>query len=157
MGCDPILPCRTALITGSKGVAKHLFSDMPTAATETSPVTVPKKTCRDTTIRKPQINGFPLMLVGYMRVSSESDRQITDLQRGGWRRDGRHRLTKLILGAINRWSQELAAIIERSLTQEVRVAEVGRHHGYREPRGASRRGGSRLDGCLASPQPARRV
>ena len=30
------------------------------------------------------------------------------------------RLTKLILGAINRRSQELAAIIERSLTQEVR-------------------------------------
>ena len=30
------------LITGSKGVAKHLFSDMPTAATETSPVTMPK-------------------------------------------------------------------------------------------------------------------
>ena len=31
------------------------------------------------------------------------------------------RLTKLILGAINRRSQELAAIIERSLTQEVRA------------------------------------
>src|ERR1700730_7693479 len=31
------------------------------------------------------------------------------------------RLTKLILGAINRRSQELAAIIERSLTQEVRT------------------------------------
>ena len=30
-------------------------------------------------------------------------------------------------------------------------------HGYREPRGASRRGGPRLDGCLAAPQPARRV
>jgi hypothetical protein len=37
--------------TGSKGVAKHLFSDMPTAATETSPVTMPKmygKPCRYT-------------------------------------------------------------------------------------------------------------
>jgi hypothetical protein len=37
------------LITGSKGVAKHLFSDMPTAATETSAVTMPKmygKPCR---------------------------------------------------------------------------------------------------------------
>src|SRR6516162_7248794 len=36
---------------GSKGVAKHLFSDMPTAATETSPVTMPKmygKPCRNT-------------------------------------------------------------------------------------------------------------
>ena len=31
------------------------------------------------------------------------------------------RLTKLILGAINRRSQELAAIIERSLTQDVRA------------------------------------
>ena len=30
-------------------------------------------------------------------------------------------MTKLILGAINRRSQELAAIIERSLTQEVRA------------------------------------
>ena len=32
-------------------------------------------------MRKLQIKGFPLMLVGYMRVSSESDRQSTDLQR----------------------------------------------------------------------------
>src|SRR5260370_27185389 len=34
---------------GSKGIAKHLFSDMPTAVTETSPVTMPKmygKPCR---------------------------------------------------------------------------------------------------------------
>lgn len=31
-------------------------------------------TCRKT-------NGYPLMLVGYMRVSSDSDRQSTDLQR----------------------------------------------------------------------------
>jgi DNA invertase Pin-like site-specific DNA recombinase len=46
-----------------------------------------------TIIRKPQINGFPLMLVGYMRVSSESDRQITDLQRDALLAagvDGRH-------------------------------------------------------------------
>jgi DNA invertase Pin-like site-specific DNA recombinase len=33
------------------------------------------------TIRKHQTHGFPLMLVGYMRVSSDSDRQTTDLQR----------------------------------------------------------------------------
>jgi DNA invertase Pin-like site-specific DNA recombinase len=32
-------------------------------------------------IRKYQNYGFPSMLVGYMRVSSESDRQSTDLQR----------------------------------------------------------------------------
>ena len=32
------------------------------------------------TIRKLSIKGFPLMLIGYMRVSSDSDRQITDLQ-----------------------------------------------------------------------------
>jgi DNA invertase Pin-like site-specific DNA recombinase len=34
-----------------------------------------------TTIRKLNFNGYPLMLVGYMRVSSDSDRQNTDLQR----------------------------------------------------------------------------
>ncbi len=33
------------------------------------------------TIRKLVINGYPPMLVGYMRVSSDSDRQSTDLQR----------------------------------------------------------------------------
>jgi len=33
------------------------------------------------TIRKPNFNGYPLMLVGYMRVSSDSDRQNTNLQR----------------------------------------------------------------------------
>lgn len=33
------------------------------------------------TIRKPIFDGYPLMLVGYMRVSSDSDRQSTDLQR----------------------------------------------------------------------------
>jgi DNA invertase Pin-like site-specific DNA recombinase len=32
-------------------------------------------------MRKHQNYGFPHMLVGYMRVSSESDRQTTDLQR----------------------------------------------------------------------------
>lgn len=32
-------------------------------------------------MRKPERDGFPPMLVGYMRVSSESDRQSTDLQR----------------------------------------------------------------------------
>src|SRR3546814_18405707 len=30
---------------------------------------------------KPVFDGYPLMLVGYMRVSSDSDRQSTDLQR----------------------------------------------------------------------------
>ena len=33
------------------------------------------------TIRKPVFDGYPPMLVGYMRVSSDSDRQSTDLQR----------------------------------------------------------------------------
>ncbi len=33
------------------------------------------------TMRKPNFDGYPLMLVGYMRVSSDSDRQSTDLQR----------------------------------------------------------------------------
>src|SRR5471032_1395318 len=33
------------------------------------------------TIRKLYFYGYPLMLVGYMRVSSDSDRQNTDLQR----------------------------------------------------------------------------
>ena len=33
------------------------------------------------TIRKRYFDGYPLMLVGYMRVSSDSDRQSTDLQR----------------------------------------------------------------------------
>jgi hypothetical protein len=33
------------------------------------------------TIRKHDFDGYPLMLVGYMRVSSDSDRQSTDLQR----------------------------------------------------------------------------
>jgi DNA invertase Pin-like site-specific DNA recombinase len=33
------------------------------------------------TMRKPNFDGYPLMLVGYMRVSSDSDRQTTDLQR----------------------------------------------------------------------------
>lgn len=32
-------------------------------------------------MRKPLTKGFPFMLVGYMRVSSDSDRQSTDLQR----------------------------------------------------------------------------
>jgi DNA invertase Pin-like site-specific DNA recombinase len=33
------------------------------------------------TVRQPRIEGFPHMLVGYMRVSSEGDRQTTALQR----------------------------------------------------------------------------
>lgn len=33
------------------------------------------------TMRKPNLDGYPHMLVGYMRVSSDSDRQSTDLQR----------------------------------------------------------------------------
>ena len=32
-------------------------------------------------MRKPPFRGFPYMLVGYLRVSSDSDRQTTDLQR----------------------------------------------------------------------------
>jgi DNA invertase Pin-like site-specific DNA recombinase len=32
-------------------------------------------------MRKSSLRGFPLMLIGYMRVSSESDRQTNDLQR----------------------------------------------------------------------------
>jgi len=32
-------------------------------------------------MRKPHLKGFPYMLVGYMRVSSDTDRQTTDLQR----------------------------------------------------------------------------
>lgn len=32
-------------------------------------------------MRKRELSGFPVMLIGYMRVSSESDRQSTDLQR----------------------------------------------------------------------------
>ena len=32
-------------------------------------------------LRKPPAEGFPSMLVGYMRVSSDPDRQTTDLQR----------------------------------------------------------------------------
>jgi hypothetical protein len=50
-------------------------------------------------------------------------------------------------------SSELHYLLELSLS----VAEVGRDRGYREPRGASRRGGPRLEGCLAAPQPAGRV
>ena len=34
-----------------------------------------------TTIRKHVFDGYPLMLVGYMRVSSDSDRQSTSLKR----------------------------------------------------------------------------
>ncbi len=33
------------------------------------------------TIREPPFDGYPSMLIGYMRVSSDSDRQSTDLQR----------------------------------------------------------------------------
>ncbi len=33
------------------------------------------------TLRKPQFIGFPHMLVGYIRVSTDNDRQSTDLQR----------------------------------------------------------------------------
>jgi DNA invertase Pin-like site-specific DNA recombinase len=32
-------------------------------------------------IRKSQSTGFPHMLIGYMRVSTDNDRQSTDLQR----------------------------------------------------------------------------
>src|SRR5438045_8739423 len=33
------------------------------------------------TVRKPFAQGFPHMLVGYIRVSTEGDRQVLDLQR----------------------------------------------------------------------------
>jgi hypothetical protein len=33
------------------------------------------------TVGKPAERGFPHMLVGYMRVSTDSDRQVLDLQR----------------------------------------------------------------------------
>ena len=33
------------------------------------------------TIRKPISDGYPPMLIGYMRVSSDTDRQSTNLQR----------------------------------------------------------------------------
>lgn len=42
---------------------------------------VRKTLSQSVTIRKPIFDGYPLMLVGYMRVSSDSDRQSTDLQR----------------------------------------------------------------------------
>src|ERR1700730_18235328 len=32
-------------------------------------------------VRKPRQRGFPHMLVGYMRVSTDGDRQVLDLQR----------------------------------------------------------------------------
>ena len=32
-------------------------------------------------VRKPRVGGFPHMLVGYMRVSTDGDRQVLDLQR----------------------------------------------------------------------------
>ena len=37
--------------------------------------------CRNGTVRKPPQLGFPHMLVGYMRVSTDGDRQVLDLQR----------------------------------------------------------------------------
>jgi len=74
-----------------------LFSDRQAAAAENraygDPKNVRKTLSAYTIIRKPRIDGFPLMLVGYMRVSSESDRQITDLQRDALLAagvDGRH-------------------------------------------------------------------
>jgi hypothetical protein len=39
-------------------------------------------------IRKPDFDGYPPMLVGYMRVSSDSDRQSTHLQRDALRAAG---------------------------------------------------------------------
>jgi hypothetical protein len=36
------------------------------------------------TVRKPNEEGFPHMLVGYMRVSTDGDRQVLDLQRRGY-------------------------------------------------------------------------
>ena len=46
-----------------------------------TPLKIYGKPCRIWyAIRKLPIKGFPLMLIGYMRVSSDSDRHITDLQ-----------------------------------------------------------------------------
>ena len=50
------------------------------------PPAVPSFSVRQTvsdcgTVRQPWTGGFPHMLVGYMRVSSEGDRQTTALQR----------------------------------------------------------------------------
>ena len=62
-----------------------MFCDRATTASQTDPGKAAKnirKTLSScATIRKPDFNGYPLMLVGYMRVSSDSDRQSTDLQR----------------------------------------------------------------------------
>ena len=40
------------------------------------------KPCRNGSVcENPSQNGFPHMLVGYMRVSTDGDRQVMDLQR----------------------------------------------------------------------------
>ena len=74
-----------------------MFCDRWTTASQTDPWKAAKnirKTLSScATIRKPDFNGFPLMLIGYMRVSSDSDRQSTDLQRDALLAagvDGRH-------------------------------------------------------------------
>jgi hypothetical protein len=47
------------------------------------------------TVWKLHFNGYPLMLVGYMRVSSDSDRQNTDLQRDALLVDASSKLSQL--------------------------------------------------------------
>jgi len=56
-------------------------------------------------------------------------------------------------GSLQAAHQELHHLLELSLP----FAEVRRDQGYRQPGGVSRRGGPWLGGCLAAPQPARRV
>ena len=67
------------------GVVKQVFSD----AFGTSAISFAKEPLRYTeksvvicaTMRKPILEGYPAILIGYMRVSSDSDRQSTVLQR----------------------------------------------------------------------------
>jgi len=67
-------PCRETLVFRQAGSGRRnrAYGDSKNVRKTLSAYTI---------IRKPRIGGFPLMLVGYMRVSSESDRQVTDLQR----------------------------------------------------------------------------
>jgi hypothetical protein len=101
-------------------------------------------------IREQQHEALKTLLGGLERIGAfplfRDERDLLWYSTGGKRRPGDGR-------SLQAAHQELHYLLELSLS----VAEVGRDHGYREPRGASRRGGPRLDGCLAAPQPARRV
>ena len=66
---NPISPCRRQ--------ARSVIQNGPLYA-----VKIVRKTLSlCITIRKHSFHGYPLILVGYIRVSSDSDRQNTDLQR----------------------------------------------------------------------------